>query len=66
MAKSKGGDTMTVKEAQELLGVSKAKMARLIAAGTLHAATDPLDSRYKLIPRAEVEALKAQSQRSST
>lgn len=57
---------LTVKEAQELLGVSKAKMTRLISNGTLHATPDPLDSRYKLIPRSEVEALKAQSQRSST
>lgn len=54
---------MTVAEAQQALGVSKAKMARLIAEGALHAEPDPLDKRYKLVSRAEVEALKARSQR---
>ncbi|MBF6590688.1 MAG: helix-turn-helix domain-containing protein [Ktedonobacterales bacterium] len=54
---------MTVTEAQHALGVSKAKIARLIAEGTLHAEPDPLDKRFKLVSRAEVEALKARSQR---
>ena len=53
---------MTVAEAREALGVSKPKMARLLQEGTLHAEPDPLDKRYKLIARAEVEALKARSQ----
>ena len=60
-AKKKGGATMTVAEAMRFLGVSKTKMAKLIAEGALHATTDPLDKRYKLVQRAEVEALKAQS-----
>lgn len=60
---AKREDTMTVAEAQRALGVSKAKMARMIAAGELHAEPDPLDKRYKLVPRAEVEALKARSLR---
>lgn len=54
-------DTMTVAEAQRELGVSKSKMARLIADGVLHAEPDPLDKRYKLVARVEVEALKARS-----
>lgn len=56
-------DTMTVAEAQRELGVSKAKMARLIADGVLHAEPDPLDKRFKLVARTEVEALKARSLR---
>ena len=57
-------DIITVSEAQRVLGVSKTKMARLIAEGILHAEPDPLDNRYKLLSRAEVEALKARSSRS--
>lgn len=60
---AKKGATMTVAEAQRALGVSKAKMARLLSEGALHATPDPLDKRFKLIPRAEVEALLARSQR---
>lgn len=56
-------DTMTVAEAQRELGVSKAKMARLIADGVLHAEPDPLDKRFKLIARADVAVLKARSLR---
>ena len=59
---AKKGGAMTVAEAQRALGVSKVKMARLIREGTLHAEPDPLDKRFKLIARAEVEALKARSQ----
>lgn len=61
MTAKKGGPAMTVAEAQRELGVSKVKMARLIREGALHATPDPLDKRFKLIPRAEVEALKARS-----
>lgn len=56
-------DTMTVTEAMRALGVSKAKIARMIADGELHAEPDPLDKRFKLILRTEVEALKARSKR---
>lgn len=65
MTAKKGGDTMTVAEAQRELGVSKVKMARLLREGALHAEPDPLDKRYKLIPRTEVEALKARSRGAS-
>jgi hypothetical protein len=63
---AKRGDTMTVAEAQRELGVSKVKMAKLLREGALHAEADPLDKRFKLIPRAEVDALKARSQRGAS
>lgn len=56
-------NTMTIAEAQKELRVSKAKIARLIKEGALHAEPDPLDKRFKLVQRADVEALLAQSQR---
>lgn len=49
---------MTVAEAGRYLGVSKAKMARLIADGVLHPETDMLDKRVKRIPRRELDTLK--------
>lgn len=54
-------DLMTAREAQEYLGVSNRKMTQLLASGALTSQPDPLDRRVKLIPRAEVEAIKAQS-----
>jgi excisionase family DNA binding protein len=58
-------DRMTVTEAMQALGVSKAKIARMIADGELHAEPDPLDKRFKLIPRSEVDAVRARSKRNS-
>ena len=46
-----------VSEAQKLLGVSKKKMASLIAEGTVVFESDPLDKRVKLIKVADVERL---------
>ncbi len=66
MTAKKGGDAMTVAEAQRTLGVSKVKIAQLIRDGLLNATPDPLDKRSKLIPRAEVEALRARSQRGTS
>ena len=54
MTAKKGGATLTVAEAMALLRVSKTKIARMIREGDLHATTDPLDKRFKLIARAEV------------
>lgn len=51
-------ELITFKEAQEYLGISKAKMGRLAKEGSLPIYTDPLDKRKKLVPRAEVEKLK--------
>jgi hypothetical protein len=52
-----GDDLLTLAQARKLLGVSRPKMAQLIASGQLHTETDPLDARVKAIRRAEVEAL---------
>ena len=50
-------DLITAAEARALLGVSRLKMTRLLAA-TLRVYPDPLDNRKKLVSRAEVLALK--------
>jgi excisionase family DNA binding protein len=54
-------DLLTTGQAQQLLGVSRRTMARLIATGELHTQMDPLDRRIKLIRRSEVDALLARS-----
>jgi len=48
---------LKVREAQRMLGVSKKKMAALIAEGTLSYVRDPLDKRVKLLRRADIEKL---------
>jgi hypothetical protein len=58
-------DLMTVGEARARLGVGKRKMAALIAQGVLPTQPDPLDKRIKLVRRADVEALAAQSKRAA-
>jgi hypothetical protein len=53
---------ITIAEARELLGVSKAKIAQLIKSGVLEVVgRDLLDQRVKLVRRADVEALRDQS-----
>ena len=52
---------MTVGEAREILGVSRAKMTRLIETGDLPTEPDPLDKRVKKVRRADVERLKSQA-----
>ena len=54
-------DVMRVAEAMQYLGVSRRKIAALIAEGELPAVVDPLDKRSKLVKRADVEALAARS-----
>lgn len=56
-------ETMTAREAQEYLGISNRKMAQMLDKGILAFERDPLDQRVKLIPRAEVEALRARSKK---
>jgi hypothetical protein len=46
-----------VTEAQRMLGVSKKKMASLLAEGTLPFELDPLDKRVKLVKFADIERL---------
>jgi hypothetical protein len=50
-------DLLTTGQVQRLLGISRRKMAELIATGELHTQPDPLDKRVKLIRRFEVDAL---------
>lgn len=45
-------------EAQKVLGVSKRKMAALLAEGTIPFASDPLDKRVKLVKLSDVEKLR--------
>jgi hypothetical protein len=54
-------DLLTTGQVRKMLGVSRQKMAALIAAGELHTQPDPLDKRIKLIRRSEVDALLARS-----
>lgn len=56
-------ELMKVMEVQRLLGVSKKKMAALLAEGTLPFTLDPLDKRVKLINRVDVERLMGPRQR---
>jgi excisionase family DNA binding protein len=49
---------LTVAEAQELLGVTKRKMADLISRGDIPSEENPFDRRSKLVRRADVEKLK--------
>ncbi len=53
-------DLVAVAEAQRLLGVSHAKIAKLIREGTIRHFPNPLDRRVKLVSRSEVLALKPQ------
>lgn len=51
-------DLIPVAEAQQLLSVSHAKIARIIKEGSIRHFPDPLDKRVKLVSRSEVMALK--------
>jgi hypothetical protein len=62
------GEHMTVAQAQAFLGVSKKKIAALLASaegadepGKLTWVRDPMDGRLKWIRRADVEALRDRS-----
>ncbi len=48
---------MTLKQAQERLGVSKTKAWQLARAGRLPAHTDPRDGRVKLVRAEDVERM---------
>jgi hypothetical protein len=48
---------LKVVEAQKRLGVSKKKMASLLAEGTLPFQLDPLDKRVKLVRLSDVDRL---------
>jgi len=57
---------MTVREAREYLGISKTKIARFIADGTLASYESALNKRIKLLRRADVEALAHEKPRPKT
>ena len=58
MNSRKPDDLIAVAEAQRLLGVSHATMARLLREGYLRHFPNPLDRREKLVSQAEALALK--------
>jgi hypothetical protein len=48
---------VSVAEAQEMLGVSKTRMAEMLRNGELKWERNPVDRRGKIVRRADVEAL---------
>ena len=50
------GDYLTLTQAAEVAGVSRAKLWRMVKSGRLPAYADPRDGRVKLVRRAELEA----------
>jgi len=59
-------DLLTVQQAAEYLGVSRFKLARLIADGELTTFTTPLDRRRKLVKQGDLDALKERVQPSKS
>ncbi len=57
MKQMKPSDLISTFEAQQLLGVSRPKMSRLIKEGQVRHFPNPIDKRVKLVSRAEVLAL---------
>lgn len=51
-------DKLTVKEAAEYLNTTRQKISRLLKRGVLQAEVNPMDTRYKLIKRADLDKLK--------
>ena len=49
---------LTLKEAQDYLGVSKTKMWSLVKSGIVRTYEDPLDRRKKLVRREDVGRLR--------
>ena len=49
---------ITLKEARELLGTTRATMSRIVREKALKIYRDPLDKRKKLVLRKDVEALR--------
>jgi excisionase family DNA binding protein len=58
-------EVMTATEARKLLGIGKAKLAKLIASGALPTHKDPLDERVRLVRRSDVDALLSQSRKNA-
>jgi biotin operon repressor len=56
---------ISVAEARDLLGVSRTRIAKMISRGELKSEPNPVDSRGKLLLRAQVEALAAKAGKSA-
>lgn len=56
-------ETITLGEAEEMLGVKRAKLWRIIRAYKIHVFTDVLDNRYKRVRRDAVAAVLADAER---
>jgi excisionase family DNA binding protein len=63
MAEDRPKDLITYTEARKLLGMSTGTLTKLLKNGTLRHWPDPLDARVKLVSRADVEGLLANSRR---
>lgn len=63
MAEDRPKDLITYTEARKILGMSTGTLTKLLKNGTLRHWPDPLDARVKLVSRADVEGLLAQSRR---
>lgn len=56
---------VTVNGAAELLGTTRRRVWAMLKEGQLHAVTNPIDRREKLIPRVEVEELARYTKKSA-
>lgn len=54
-------DLLTTEQARQLLKLSRRKMAQMIASGEIQTQPDPLDKRFKLIRRSDVDTLLGRS-----
>jgi hypothetical protein len=54
-------DLLSTAQARRMLKLSPRKIAELIASGDIPTQPDPLDKRFKLIRRSDVEALLGRS-----
>jgi predicted DNA-binding protein (UPF0251 family) len=56
-------ETLTLTEAQELLGVSRSTLWRILKTYQLQTLTDVLDTRVKLVRKADIERVLADAEK---
>lgn len=56
-------ETLTLTEAQELLGVSRSTLWRILKTYQFQALTDVLDTRVKLVRKADIERVLADAEK---
>jgi predicted DNA-binding protein (UPF0251 family) len=56
-------ETLTLTEAQELLGVSRSTLWRILKTYQIQALTDVLDTRVKLVRKADIERVLADAEK---